>query len=446
MAPHTRLSLLRKSAGWSGVVALAFCVGLAGLPLGPRAEDTSRPVGLQASVDSPQGSRSIPLSATGWTVGGLQMSRGQVVAVGSGLRGSACVSAVVDHATGHLGPATPVPCLAPGVNGFAWTRVHTAIAPSPWVWAPMAYDPATRQLVLVGGLKVVQPIPASPVNTETVLDDTWALAHGSWQAVNLRQPLPVGSQPDALAYDPSRGSLVLVTAPKFEEGTATVTRPPTTWVWTGGWWSKVSPRGPTWGTQRPFMAYDPPTAQFVFAAGDGSGTWVLSKSQWVERGGSPKGLLAMVYDPVTRRLIGTASSAMWWWDGHAWAHLRNRESPGALPGSGPAGSIPSGGPWVTDWSAVEVVAFSRLAEPTATNLFTWLGSTWQAIPTKLNPAPNNPENFSLAWDGAVNGVVAFGGDEGHLTSSGAWVYGGNQTWVLAHSANTTSPNGSRSAK
>jgi hypothetical protein len=42
----------------------------------------------------------------------------------------------------------------------------------------------------------------------------------------------------------------------------------------------------------------------------------------------------------------------------------------------------------------------------------WPGSTWRAIPTKLNPAPNNPGNFSLAWDGAVNGVVAFGGDGG----------------------------------
>jgi hypothetical protein len=62
-----------------------------------------------------------------------------------------------------------------------------------------------------------------------------------------------------------------------------------------------------------------------------------------------------------------------------------------------------------------------------------LGGAWRClrpIRTGIDPAPNNPGGFSFAYDGALQAVVAFGGDEGERTKSGAWVSGGDQTWVL----------------
>ena len=66
------------------------------------------------------------------------------------------------------------------------------------------------------------------------------------------------------------------------------------------------------------------------------------------------------------------------------------------------------------------------------HMFTWPRSAERPIRTKIDPAPNNPGGFSFAYDGALRAMVAFGGDGGELTNSGAWVSGGNQTWVLTH--------------
>jgi len=140
VAPRTRLSLVRKPAGWPGFVALALCVGLAGHPPAPGTGATSRPVGLQASAGSPQGPASFPLPANGWTVEGLHVSGARVVAVGSALQGSTCRSAVVDPATGHLGPATPVPCLAPSFLGgpVAATPIPGTLSVAVRAWWPTA--------------------------------------------------------------------------------------------------------------------------------------------------------------------------------------------------------------------------------------------------------------------------------------------------------------------
>ena len=104
--------------------------------------------------------------------------------------------------------------------------------------------------------------------------------------------------------------------------------------------------------------------------------------------------------------------------------------PGTPVGSSSAAGIPLTGPWVTDQSSHEIVAFSHLGAPGRQNLFTWLNSAWRPIPTRSNPAPDNPDNFSLAWDGAERGVIALGDDEGRETASGGWLFGGNQTWIL----------------
>jgi hypothetical protein len=326
-----------------------------------------------------------------------------------------------------------------GTNGFRWERVVTASAPSARSSAPVAYDPAIRQLVLIGGVRQVNPTLSSPVQTETILDDTWVFANNDWSQMTSGPTPPVGTQPDVVAYDPARKALILVTAPTFAKDTTRVTQPSTTWAWTGSQWTETFGSGPDWGTRSALMTYDVATRQLVFAPGYGPGTDALGTSGWM-REPKPPHLLWMAYDPVTRRLVGETSESMWWWSGRRW-HLLERRVVVHVHADSVYANLVESANWVTDDSAGEIVVFGDFYKSTASpvhtphpsDLFAWLGRAWHPIETVVNPAPDNPQNFSLAYDGAIRGVIAFGGDEGVFTSSGGWITGGNSTWKLVRS-------------
>lgn len=361
---------------------------------------------------------------------------------------------------GFLGTSKPTPApkvrpkpvldVRPGVTGFAWKRISTPFAPSDR-FGPLAYDSATGQLILMGGSRVMQlHYPASNVSSEVILDDTWVFAKGSWHRMHPRVSPPRGSgagvmawnpthRVDAMAYDPVRREIILVTPPEFASGTTRVLQTSTTWAWTGTQWSKVFSTGPAWGSiQQGEMVYDPRTLQLVFAPGDGGSTWVLGHSGWMRGAETPRPFFAMAYDPLTGRLIGS-TSVMWWWDGHGWHEYRNLPQESDLPISTPISGAPMGtGFPVTDEATRQVVVigdYPGIPIPYAhpTNLFTWLGGIWRPIQTRTGTTPNNPDGgFSLAYDGALQAIVAFGADKLVQTKSGAWVPGPSETWVLTH--------------
>jgi hypothetical protein len=312
----------------------------------------------------------------------------------------------------------------------------------------MAYDWATGQLVLIGGYRIVQPSPVSFVDTEAILNDTWVFAKGSWHQIHPRVSPPrdggagaTGFDPtrhtDLMAYDPTRRDIILVTPPEFRSGTTHLLRGSTTWGWTGTQWSKLLSTGPVWGSiQQGELVFDPRTLQLVFTPSDGGSTWILGRSGWLRGAHAPSPLYTMAYDPLTRRLIGSSALAMWWWDGHRWNEYRNLPVVSDLPITDAVIGAPTGVS-ATDNATREIVVLGGylggpvpFAHPA--HIFTWLSGAWRPIRTKIDPAPNNPGGFSFAYDGALQAMVAFGGDGGERTKSGAWVSGGNQTWVLTN--------------
>jgi len=360
-----------------------------------------------------------------------QRQRRRRLAVGAALvLAVAVVAVLVSVLASGTGTAPPrratVPSAHPHAAGsLRWQRVVTTSAPSPRDSAPAAYDPATGQLVLLGGFRAGGTRP-------TILHDTWVFAHDAWSKMTSGPVPPTGTQPDALAYDPVRKSLILVTAPAYCLGTVTVIRPPTTWSWTGSHWRELLGSGPAWGTGSPpsasgsaYMAYDAATHQLVFVGhslhpgGPMPSTYVLGPSGWLAES-EPPFLSGIAFDPSTRRLLGQtgSSGSMWWWTGKSW-QLFERYVGGMF------GSSTS---WVTDGSARRIIAMGKFAAAVfaSTYFFAFSHGAWLPIQASMHPAPVNPQYFSLAYDPAVGGIVAFG-------STGTRTRGGFETWELVRS-------------
>jgi hypothetical protein len=349
---------------------------------------------------------------------------------------AATVASVLASDTGTAPPhAARVPSAHPaGTSGFRWQRVVTASAPSVRVDAPAAYDPITRQLVLIGGARVVQPTTASPAEISTILGDTWVFAHNDWSKMISGPTPPVGTHPDVLAYDPARGALILVTAPAFAHGTTRVTRLSTTWSWTGSHWTELFGSGPHWGTGTAQLGFDVATRQLVFVPHPPGpdaylpNTYILGGSGW-RRQPKPPRLWEMAYDPVTRRLLGESGpGSLWSWTGKRWQLFKR-----SVVVHGPRRSWSTAtygafsGQWVTDGAAHEIISFG------GDTSLTWLGRTWRAIDARMRPVPVNPQDLTVAYDGAIDGIVAFGGGTGKLIGPRTWLTGGNSTWELLRS-------------
>jgi len=327
-------------------------------------------------------------------------------------------------------------------KGLHWRRIVTHSAPSPRVTAPLAYDPTTRQLVLVGGTRQVQATTGSRVESTTILDDTWVFAHKDWRQVKAGPTPPASTRPGAVAYDPARKTVVLVTAPASSDGMGTDSSKATTWTWTRTHWAELRTKGPVWGNWPALMVYDTETHQLVLVlrpsgpAGD-SGTYVLSRAGWRAESAPPR-LGYMAYDPMTRRLVGQSAGSgwMWWWTGQRWRVLKRRVVVHLNSGSA-YGMFDEAANWVTDSATGELIAFGFTVNTTASTvhtghspyLFAFVRGGWHPIKAAIRPPPVNPQFFSLADDSSVVGVVAFGGG-GEQSASGGLVLGGNGTWEL----------------
>jgi len=115
-------------------------------------------------------------------------------------------------------------------NGTTWIELHPAVSPPPRAHAAMAYDPATREIVLFGGF--------GPGGR---LRDTWTWNGATWTEVHTAVqpgPLPYTLEPEQLmAYDPALRKLVLyeyiATPRSITDGS--------TWTWNGTTWAEQHP-------------------------------------------------------------------------------------------------------------------------------------------------------------------------------------------------------------
>jgi Galactose oxidase, central domain len=121
-------------------------------------------------------------------------------------------------------------------NGSTWVQAHPATAPGPRTGASMAYDGARRKLVLFGGGHGVQ------------LNDTWA-----WDGSTWTRQHPATSPPArvyaASAYDDGARVVVL-------SGGVNIVGLTDTWTWDGTTWTKQHPVTAPAAGHAVRMAYD----------------------------------------------------------------------------------------------------------------------------------------------------------------------------------------------
>lgn len=136
-------------------------------------------------------------------------------------------------------------------DGTNWVRLDGGPSPSPRNGASVAWDPTTKELVLVGGV-------GTRNGTNFIYSDTWTWNGTTWA--------PAAPRPDELtgtiAWDPATAQLLLIAAG----------RNPTTWVWDSSTWQPMmndgirDPNRPTGAVE---MAFDPTRRQLLMAYGTG---------------------------------------------------------------------------------------------------------------------------------------------------------------------------------
>jgi hypothetical protein len=222
-------------------------------------------------------------------------------------------------------------------DGHRWSQAHPAVSPPPRMAAAMAYDAANGTVVLFGGEGNVSPYQIGP------LGDTWTWDGSTW---SQRHPTtsPAARRSAALAsYPPQRGVVLF-------GGDSSVGRVPNfvneMWLWNGQTWSRLH-TGPTPSVTTPAaLVYDDAMASLVLYDFDrqGAGIWTWSDSGWMQRHPTVMPPLrdsgALGYDPLSRTVVLFGGedllrdppylSDTWTWDGLRWAKQKRAVHPPAV--------------------------------------------------------------------------------------------------------------------
>jgi galactose oxidase-like protein len=329
-----------------------------------------------------------------WPAGRVAPSR--VMPWRAARRGGLCsfvvVAAVLSAQSAVLASSTVVP---------TWTRQASATSPSARYAAAMAYDAATGDIVLFGGLNVIS-------GTGHTYGDTWTWNGSAWTKQHPATSPPARGAA-AMTYDAATGDIVLfggnsISGHGHQFGD--------TWTWDGSTWTKQHPATSPPGRSGASLAYDPATGNAVLFGGFLHGTWTWDGSTWTKQqpATSPplRGYAPMAYDPATGNVVlfggeQRGKEAMlgdtWIWDGSAWTKQH------------PATSPPARGAAVMAYDAATsgIVLFGGLDSTDARlgDTWTWDGSAW----TQQHPATSPPSRYyaAMAEDPATGDIVLFGG-------------------------------------
>jgi ell wall binding domain 2 (CWB2) len=262
-------------------------------------------------------------------------------------------------------------------DGATWTKHVTSVTPGPQSLSSslpgsrLAYDPASRQLVLLG----------SGGGTWTWNGSQWTTQHPT-QAPSL-----YGS---CMATDTAAGELVLygLHVVVANDGKTLSWQ---TWTWRDGNWVQlptpdVSPQGAD--AQTCEMTYDVVHQDLVLV----TATWYAGE------------------------FIGASPGATWTFDGTTWTQ---REALNNITGGVDFTTM------TCDPAYGQVMTYGGFnvsnGNAVLTNPWSWNGSTWQQV--TLSPAPGARVLAASAYDPATGQLVLFGG-AGSSTELG-------DTWVLA---------------
>src|SRR5438105_9003717 len=125
----------------------------------------------------------------------------------------------------------------------------------------MAWDPATNQVVLFGGLHY-----ACGDCFEHWLSDTW-----TWDGATWTRQQPAASPPRmasaSLAFDPATRQLVLFGGARSSGATTRFFGQ--TWTWDGTTWKELPPAGSPPPREEAGLAFDPVTRGLILLGGFG---------------------------------------------------------------------------------------------------------------------------------------------------------------------------------
>lgn len=275
-------------------------------------------------------------------------------------------------------------------DGTTWMQQHPSDSPSPRGDATMAYDTATNTVVLFGG--DANGIPQG---------DTW-----TWNGTTWTQQHPATSPPArlgaAMVDDAALGKVILFGGNTLDSYLND------TWAWDGTTWTKLSPPdAPTPRTDMS-MAYDAATQNVVLFGGTT---------------GAPSPLPTPVPTVVGTPTPAPPSQAVndtWLFDGQNWIQQFPATSP----------SPRDGAVFVYDAAIQRAVLFGGYGYCCGDLNDTWIwnGRTWVA--PILATSPGARDGAAAADDGANQSITLFGGhsseppDEGFL----------DDTWTLTTAA------------
>lgn len=340
-------------------------------------------------------------------------------------------------------------------DGSGWTQLVTDHAPPPRAGHAMAYDPTRGVTVLVGEFRsgpevwelsdgpepdwnqvattsgptdVSDPSLAfDPASRAVLLVDSsppfqaWSWNGTTWTPLGtLPSPLPQAGA--RIATDTRRGEVVLVGYARVD-----LTHPAVAglWRWNGTSWSFRDVSGTNAGYGLVRMVYDARRAKVVAASADGSSEF--DGSSWtdpVKTGPVNRLLPGLAYDPrrgLTLLFGGTLDELgddMWTWDGATWVELQpaHRPSPRSAPSL----------VWHTDEKRALLFGGSCKACQDSATTWIWDGADWTASTLSPSPAPRSVA--ASAYDPIRREVVLFGGRSGNDELGDTWTWRAD-TWV-----------------
>lgn len=205
----------------------------------------------------------------------------------------------------------------------SWSKETPEVSPPPRVSGTMAYDAAARTVLLFGG-------SANPGNHVGQLNDTWA-----WNGTEKRwtpQEVPVSPPPrtfQTMAEDRATKTVVLFGG--LAPGSILLGD---TWTWNGAakTWTEQSPTSTPQARRFARMANDTARNNVVLFGGDNvngfftdTWTWNGTTKKWKQRAAGstapPRGGPAMSYHAGTQKVVlvtGTSPAETWLWNGTAW--------------------------------------------------------------------------------------------------------------------------------
>lgn len=320
--------------------------------------------------------------------------------------------------------------------------------------AAFAYDSIRGRLVMFGGCSNLGGKPEWHSCDGTALDDTWEFDGTLWTQLAITDTHPGARYNHAMAFDASRGRVVLFGGGNPNEIGSTFFPSgfDDTWEWDGTTWSKlITPVQPK-GRFGHAMAYDSVRHEIVLTGGfcpengcDPSNnpttaldTWLWDGTTWM-----PTAPLvmppfryghAMAFDPHRNVMVlfggnddnlgPTLDGDTWEWDGSTWTE---HTTPSA-----PSGRIHSA--MVFDSHLGKVIMFGgctvRQMAPAgldwcataAADLWSWDGTTWISLATQTQPTARF--DHALAFDSGRNKLVIFGGNDTYSSRDDLWEWDG----------------------